>query len=116
MTPIRHPENAHEESYNRYHQLARHRVERCIGVLKSRFRYLRRQRILMYSPAKAGAIINSCVILHNILVENRYAIEEIDIDVDEELYEDDEEPIANSVNNYRARGNVVRNNLIHNFF
>ena len=112
MTPIR-----HEENYNRCHQLARHRVERCIGVLKSRFRCLSRQRILMYSPAKAGAIINSCVILHNILVEKRYAIEEIDIDVlDEEVYEDDEEPIANSVNNYRARGNVVRNNLIHNFF
>ena len=72
MTPIRHAANQQEEAYNKSHQLARHRVERCIGLLKSRFRCLSRQRIVMYSPAKAGAIINSCAVLHNIMVEQKY--------------------------------------------
>ena len=110
MTPIRNPSNASEEAYNRCHQLARHRVERCIGVLKSRFRCLSRQRILMYSPAKAGAIINSCIVLHNILVEKKYPVEEIYID--EEIEENEEDPIADN----RACGSGIRDHLIQTYF
>ena len=116
MTPIRHPTNTCEENYNRSHKLARHRVERCIGVLKSRFRCLSRQRILMYSPAKAGAIINSCVVLHNILIENKYPIEEIDIDVNEEDEENNEDLMENNIGSLRARGNVIRDRIINTFF
>lgn len=43
-----------EINYNRVHRKARHRVERCIGVLKCRFRCLLRQRVLVYSPPTAG--------------------------------------------------------------
>ena len=114
MTPIRRPANQQEEAYNRCHQLARHRVERCIGLLKSRFRCLSRQRVLMYSPAKAGAIINSFVVLHNIMVEQKYpeTLEDGDLD-DEEVAEDDGEQRGDNV---REQGSTTRERLIRIFF
>lgn len=80
------PQNDREERYNAAHQKARHPVERCIGILKSRFRCLCRQRILMYSPAKAGRIIIACAVLHNIMLSHNIALppdEEGDHDVAE---------------------------------
>lgn len=40
-------------------------MERCIGVLKKRFRCLLRYRTLEYTSEKAGHIINACAVLHN---------------------------------------------------
>ena len=86
FTPIPRANNAAEEAYNRAHQRARHLVERCIGVLKSRFRCLCRQRVLMYSPAVSGNIIISCAVLHNILIEEKYPLPE-ETDIAEEIEE-----------------------------
>lgn len=71
MTPIqgRNISDA-EEKYNRHHRKARNCIERCFGVLKSRFRCLSKERVLMYSPVLAGKIIISCIVLHNFLIEN----------------------------------------------
>ncbi|XP_055681261.1 putative nuclease HARBI1 [Lutzomyia longipalpis] len=74
MTPVANPQSPREEAYNRAHKKARCTVERCIGVLKSRFRCLSRQRILMYSPNRAGAIINACSTLHNIMIAEGYPL------------------------------------------
>ena len=116
MTPFRRPANIQEEQYNRCHQQARHRVERCIGVLKSRFRCLSRQRILMYTPAKAGAIINGCVVLHNIMVEQHYE-ENADENVSsEEDDEDEQELLRNGATAIRVRGEATRQHLVRNFF
>lgn len=60
------------ERYNKTHKKIRSTVERCIGILKSRFRCLCRQRLLMYNPARAGTIINACAVLHNLLLEAKY--------------------------------------------
>ena len=70
----------------------------------------------MYSPAKAGAIINSCVVLHNILIQNKYPIEDVNLDIDEDTEENFEEPITNNVGNNQVRGNVIREHLIQTFF
>lgn len=43
-------------------------MERCIGVLKKRFRCLLRYRTLEYTPAKTGQIINACAVLHNMCI------------------------------------------------
>lgn len=69
MTPILNPNTEEQRGYNERHRRTRHIVERCIGLLKSRFRCISRQRILMYDPATAGLIINSCVVLHNMFIE-----------------------------------------------
>lgn len=84
MTPFHNPQNESEINYNIAHQKTRHFVEQCIGVLKSRFRSICRQRVLLYSPAKAGGIINACVILHNIMVAEGYPLPN-DQDIEENI-------------------------------
>nr|CAI5844547.1 unnamed protein product [Callosobruchus analis] len=69
MTPIRNTlEGTPERKYDDALTLARNCVERCIGVLKTRFRCLLGERILRYSPHKAGMIISSCCVLHNVCI------------------------------------------------
>ncbi|XP_060801919.1 putative nuclease HARBI1 [Amyelois transitella] len=67
MTPI---ENAlpgsPEAHYTSLHVSGRCCVERCIGVLKARFRCLLADRRRHYSPEKAARITNACCVLHNI--------------------------------------------------
>lgn len=70
--PLETPITAQEKRYNIAHRRIRNAVERCIGVLKSRFRCLCRQRLLMYSPPRAGNIITACAVLHNIMLEVNY--------------------------------------------
>lgn len=71
MTPAPdHPAlNTPEEHFNIAYTSTRSEVERCIGILKSRFRYLQRHRTLHYSPRKAGTILAACVALHNLCLE-----------------------------------------------
>ncbi|KAH7932039.1 hypothetical protein HPB52_024938 [Rhipicephalus sanguineus] len=73
--------------YNKEHAALRSTVERCIGLLKSRFRCLQRYRALHYGPRKAGTIVAACASLHNLCLE-----EPEDSDGDEE----DDEPAAHT--------------------
>ena len=69
ITPVRNPaDGTPEHRFNIAHRRARSCVERCIGVLKARFRCLIQERVLKYAPVKAGSIINACAILHNFMV------------------------------------------------
>lgn len=58
-----------EEIYTRRHIQARNCIERCFGLLKSRWRCLLRHRTLHYHPVKAGKIVLACSVLHNMAVE-----------------------------------------------
>lgn len=85
MTPIA---NADEDSpsarYNNAHKKARNTIERCNGLLKSRFRCCLKSRQLHYSPAKAGFIINACAVLHNICIYynvRHFPVEELEEDI-----------------------------------
>ncbi|RVE40290.1 hypothetical protein evm_015060 [Chilo suppressalis] len=67
MVPLSNPQpNSPEEHYQKLHLSARNTVERCIGVLKARFRCLLVDRKLHYSPGVAARIANACCVLHNI--------------------------------------------------
>lgn len=68
LTPITNPQNVQEERYNRRHVHGRNVIERCNGLLKQRFRCLHGE--LHYRPEKACAIINACVVLHNLAIAN----------------------------------------------
>ena len=115
MVPIAHPRSAAEAAYNAAHQKCRHPIERCIGLLKSRFRCLCRQRILMYSPEVAGTIINACAILHNMLFDAKYPMppeEDItsymDVPVKDPVLEPLLDPQAIRNAGMRVRDQVVR--------
>ncbi|KAH7950912.1 hypothetical protein HPB52_003120 [Rhipicephalus sanguineus] len=89
LTPVPgHPdEDTPEGVYNKEHAALRSTVERCIGLLKSRFRCLQRYWALHYGPRKAGTIVAACASLHNLCLEDPE-----DSDGDEE----DDEPAAHT--------------------
>lgn len=63
-----------KEYFNRELCAARQIIERCIGLLKVRFRCIMGERKLRYKPTKVGHIIHSCATLHNFLILHRYDI------------------------------------------
>ncbi|KAL0830132.1 hypothetical protein ABMA28_003589 [Loxostege sticticalis] len=67
LTPIIETEpDSPQRYYTELHCRVRNTVERCTGVLKSRWRCLLVDRKLHYHPTTAGFITNACVVLHNI--------------------------------------------------
>ncbi|KAJ8708188.1 hypothetical protein PYW08_010554 [Mythimna loreyi] len=67
MTPILNaPQGSREEVYTTRHVQARTCIERCFGLLKTRWRCLLRDRVLHYHPTVASKIILACCVLHNI--------------------------------------------------
>ena len=85
LTPVRPEpqENTSEYRFNIQHKRVRSLVERCNGLLKGRFRCCLKDRVLRYRPEVAGKIINACVVLHNLCIENNIPppedLEEINI-------------------------------------
>ncbi|XP_063226847.1 putative nuclease HARBI1 [Bacillus rossius redtenbacheri] len=72
LTPILHaPDGTPESRYTTGHCSARCAIERCNGLLKSRFRCLSKARQLNYAPHTAALIVNACVVLHNFCVRNK---------------------------------------------
>lgn len=66
LTPVRNPMTAAEERYNSSHMTTRSSIERCFGVLKSRFRCLHESGgTLCYTPEKVRNIIIAACVLHN---------------------------------------------------
>lgn len=78
MTPIQGPRAGHERTYNAKHAQIRSKVERCIGLLKQRFRCVSIDRKLRYKPERAAKIILSCVVLHNYLINRGFQSDDID--------------------------------------
>ncbi|KAK3930822.1 Putative nuclease [Frankliniella fusca] len=56
---------SNEDLFTKDHCKARNSVERCIGVLKGRFRCLLKDRVLYHAPRKAGLLVKACCVLHN---------------------------------------------------
>lgn len=120
FTPVRNATTPQEERYNA-HQKARHPIERCIGVLKSRFRCVCKQRVLMYSPAKAGKIIIACAVLHNIMIQEQYPLPALSVDEEDEFGaladdNDDNEPHASeNANQHRIMRALFHINTAFNY-
>lgn len=67
LTPIVDAEpGSADEHYTNVHCSTRNTVERCIGVLKARWRCLLAHRVLHYDHHTVARIINACAVLHNI--------------------------------------------------
>lgn len=66
--------SAEQLYFNRRVCATRQIIERCIGLLKVRFRCIMGERQLRYSPTKVGRIVYACATLHNFLILNQYDI------------------------------------------
>lgn len=66
LTPFLSPSTPEEVGYNNAHAKTRNVVERCFGVMKSRFRCLDKSGgTLLYTPEKACRIVGAVSVLHN---------------------------------------------------
>ncbi|KAK3917894.1 Putative nuclease [Frankliniella fusca] len=74
-----------EEHFTKKHCRSRNCVERCIGVLKSRFRCLLKDRTLHYLPLRAAKMVKACTVLHNMCITSRIPVPEPQIVEGEEL-------------------------------
>ncbi|KAH7980463.1 hypothetical protein HPB49_016342 [Dermacentor silvarum] len=70
VTPVpgSHISGSPAAAFNAAHSSLRSLVERCIGVLKMRFRCLQRHRALYYGPVFTSKIIAACAVLHNLCI------------------------------------------------
>lgn len=72
LTPVIQPDQGSpEEKYNHHHSLALKTAEKCIMLLKSRFKCLLRSRPLYYSPTTIGKLVKACAAVHNICVQSK---------------------------------------------
>lgn len=110
MTPILQPRGNAERRYNTAHARARNVIERVNGVLKSRFRCLHKMN---FEPTVASKITNACAVLHNLCIKYN-----VPLDDEDEINSNDDNDDDSNVNNIQshARGAVVRNNIIRNYF
>lgn len=122
MTPLdRLPNNNDEERFNDRQKSVRCTIERCNGVLKNRFRCLIKHRVLHYMPERASAIINSCVVLHNMCINENLPepdVDELGENVDFGIYhvnEAFEQPIG-VVNMDLARARQIQLHIAANHF
>ncbi|KAE9542666.1 hypothetical protein AGLY_002577 [Aphis glycines] len=115
------PLNEKEELFNTKQMRARSLIERCNGLLKMRFRCLLKHRVLHYAPEKATAIINACVVLHNMRIiykESNPDPEVVNdgVEIDLGMYEHDNgmSQMIN-VNNDLNNGRRVRASVVQHF-
>ncbi|KAG5863856.1 hypothetical protein JTB14_031609 [Gonioctena quinquepunctata] len=114
-------EGTSEYSYNKKQKTIRSPFERCNGVLKMKFRYLLKHRVLHYAPKTANKIINACVVLHDLGIEHvRVRDDDDDIaQADLGIYDllinnGDNEGNIQRINPELAPGRRLRSTIVHN--
>jgi len=66
LTPLSNATTSSEIAYNAAHMKTRNVIERCFGVMKSRFRCLDKSGgTLLYSPEKTCKLVIAVSVLHN---------------------------------------------------
>ncbi|XP_051170906.1 putative nuclease HARBI1 [Leptopilina boulardi] len=110
ITPFHNPERGSpSERFNIAFVTCRSIVERTIGILKARWRCLRKERALHYDPVTAGRIVNMCCVLHNIC--RRYGVPDPAMYRDPDV-EDDE--VIEEIE--REDGEIVRQQIVNEYF
>ena len=106
LTPYHNPVGEGQIRYNESHKETRSGIERCIGLLKMRWRCLTKP--IMFQPPKASRIIAACAALHNLAIRNQLELNEpIDREIMQEFQEAD--PVAHHGNvHLQAREDLVR--------
>ena len=120
-------EGTPEDRFNKVHSCDRNCVERCVGLLKGRFRCVNDERVLYYDYVKVCKIILAVCVLHNLVIlgnvphyvdedelqngnVNENEPEEIEGEVD--LNDPDVPVAARHVAAVLAQGRVVRQEIM----
>ncbi|XP_017483375.1 PREDICTED: putative nuclease HARBI1 [Rhagoletis zephyria] len=111
ITPLAESASLQEEKFNKMHCKARNVVERGFGVVKSRFRCISQHRTLHYSPEVVTIIVNTCFILHNIMVK-LWPNDEVELE-EEESWELITESSNATSSHLHREGERVRRHLIN---
>ncbi|XP_018368784.1 PREDICTED: putative nuclease HARBI1, partial [Trachymyrmex cornetzi] len=111
MTPkLGQPEGSPSARYTDAHVRASSRIEQTIGVLKGRWRCLRKERGLHYSPEFSALIVNACCVLHK--AAKFYNVPEPEI-----YYDDLDMDERNRIwDNENRNGNDIRESIIRLYF
>lgn len=96
------------------HARAHNCVERCIGLLKARFRCILGEKVLKYEPHKVGIIINACAILHNLCLEQGMEFEIPDYALGANAI--DAEAVIEPIVDVLDEGRHQRRNIINRYF
>jgi hypothetical protein len=80
------PINSKDKTFAEAQEAARKDVERCFGVLRSKFRIIQ-QAGRLWSPQDINTIMRACIILHNMIIES-----ERDMETDENEFREANDP------------------------
>lgn len=105
-----------QEYFNKRVCSTRQIIERCIGLLKVRFRCIMGERQLRYKPTKVGRIVYACATLHNFLILNHYNILN---DIDQNMLQNflnaqNVARIAQNLPQHNSRAGQMRRNEVLN--
>ncbi|XP_055906020.1 putative nuclease HARBI1 [Eupeodes corollae] len=84
LSPYRSSSDETKSHFNNVHAKARNVIERCIGILKGRWRILLEERKSCYEPIKIATFANVCAALHNICIY--YNVENGNILIEDENF------------------------------
>lgn len=98
-----------EEHYTKLHCQVRNTVERCIGVLKARWRCLLVHRVLHYDPITAAKIVNACVVLHNFANSRNIPVPDIQ---DNDIENDQQSQVFREVARIEEIPDITRDALV----
>lgn len=115
MTPFHNPpEGSPQARFNHAHIRARNCVERCIGLLKMRFRCVLKERSLRYAPQFVANLLKACSTLHNICIAEGIplVIDEIEDNLQREM----EIPLQNEPAQLAPQGLHVRDRIIEQYY
>ena len=111
MVPFAECTSISQEKYNKSHKKTRNKVERAIGVLKSRFRCLCKESggAIQFDETTACNIFIACTMLHNYCIDRNF--EEIispDVLQRKKLYQDNSGSISGGLrSSYKSRRAVL---------
>lgn len=109
MTPIANPVNEREERFNMALRSARNSIERCIGVLKTRFRCLLKERVCRYSNVFVTKLVKVCASLHNMCIDGN-------IDIPDDLVHEEHIGYDPHQENQEVIGVNLRQTIVNQYF
>lgn len=114
LTPLINPDGPHEEAYNKSHIKTRNTIEKALGVLKRRFRYL--DTTMRTNLDTTKAIIVASAVLHNIAIQTGVDMEDEVRDVYTDMQHVLDNDPAMQDDNAAVQGRLKREQIIRDYF
>ena len=117
MTPFSSPSTASERRYNVSQKRIRSTMERCIGILKSRFRCIDQTNgMLLFSPERSAVVIRAVTNLHNFARKRRMPVPTDDEILQRIMSAETNHPSGPYPAPFRTGVEAIRNRLVSQYF